>query len=813
MVLMRLAIIVLMLVCWCCDFTNTQAAEHAHHHGSSVEFSIRSVKNGRWSVPSTWEPARLPSQGDRVLISKETHVEYDVQQNAVIRMVQVVGTLEFSRDRDTLLNVGLLTIQHTDECAEHGFACDFEGAADGPDTPVEQWPSLIIGTPSDPIPAKYSARVRLHFLEGMNARDAPAVACCSGRMEIHGSPLSRSWVKLGTDVREGDRTVTLAESVSGWRVGDEVIVTATTRGSGGMGSFRDKAKVAQTEHRVITAINEKKIQLDKPFAFSHSGTGEFRGEVANLSRNVSIESADPTGVRGHTVYHRFSKGGISHARFAHLGKEGVLGRYAIHFHLVGDTMRGSSVQGAAVVDSHNRWLTIHGTHYLVVRDCVGYQSVGHGFFLEDGSEVYNLLDRNLAVQAFGGPRLPGQALPFDPNEGAGFWWANGLNTFTHNVTVENDEYGFRYDMQKRSNFDPRMPIRQPDGSDEVVDVRTLPIWRFEDNEVHTEGFYGVVIAANGNDQPDNPIRDEKMLNRIKSIDWTGPDIQHPHQIRNLSIWGAHYGFRPHSPAMRMENVQIHDAIYGIYRPAFENHEYVNLRISDVRSEPFNRGMDDASAQTGSITVDGLTFVSGYGNTTTPLVQISDVNISGDAETHFRNVRVDRDKRFTDRWPLINRGVGTRVPPITNGVPIYLHDWFGEGKHAKVVSQAAKDLLSDGNDYREAPPLTGNESRVAEVTGVTWPRLLEPLDDLPPVTVITLIESIGEQLVVHGIAHDNGEITEVRVNGRQAEIGSRSAGVVDWKLSLEKPHDGRVAASASDDAGNRELTKHLVRIGL
>ncbi len=27
----------------------------------------------------------------------------------------------------------------------------------------------------------------------------------------------------------------------------------------------------------------------------------------------------------------------------------------------------------------------------MVRDCVGYQSVGHGFFLEDGTEVFNLL--------------------------------------------------------------------------------------------------------------------------------------------------------------------------------------------------------------------------------------------------------------------------------------------------------------------------------------------------------------------------------------------------------------------------------------
>ena len=99
------------------------------------------------------------------------------------------------------------------------------------------------------------------------------------------------------------------------------------------------------------------------------------------------------------MYHRGSAGSISYAEFRHLGKEGMLGRYSLHFHLCGDTMRGSSVIGASIWDSGNRWLTIHGTNYLVVRDCVGYRSIGHGFFLEDGTEVYNVLDRNLAVQA------------------------------------------------------------------------------------------------------------------------------------------------------------------------------------------------------------------------------------------------------------------------------------------------------------------------------------------------------------------------------------------------------------------------------
>ena len=54
-----------------------------------------------------------------------------------------------------------------------------------------------------------------------------------------------------------------------------------------------------------------------------------------------IESADPDGVRGHTMYHRHSTGSISYAEFRHLGKQGVLGNYPIHFHLVRDGMRGS----------------------------------------------------------------------------------------------------------------------------------------------------------------------------------------------------------------------------------------------------------------------------------------------------------------------------------------------------------------------------------------------------------------------------------------------------------------------------------------
>jgi hypothetical protein len=384
-----------------------------------------------------------------------------------------------------------------------------------------------------------------------------------------------------------------------------------------------------------------------------------------------------------------------------------------------------------------------------------------------------------------------------------------LNTITRNVGCENDQYGFRYDMQHSRYFDANLPIMQPDGKEKTVDVRTIPIWRFEDNESHTN-FAGMVVAANGGRQPDSAIQSQKFLETIRNIDWTGPDTQHPHVIRNFTIWNAHYAFRPHSPAMLMDNVHIHKAAYGIYRPALENHEYRDLYIAHVGAEPFNRGMDDASAQTGKITIDGLTFVTGYGNSSTPLVQISDNNISGDAETHFRKVTVNRPEQFKNRWPLINRGVGPRVPPMTAGVPIFIHDYYGKDQHAKIVSTAAKDLINDGNKYTEDPPLTGNESRVARVKDVQWPKLLDPKDDVPPVTVITSVARENGKLLVRGISHDNGAITSIKVNGSPATIVSNASGVVDWQASL-KATGNSLVAQATDHAGNVELTPHKIKL--
>lgn len=743
-----------------------------------LKFSVRSVGDGDWSSARTWEPKRVPTAGDRVLISPGTVVRFDAKATPVIRLLQVAGTLRFARDRSTELNVALLKVQGGNRCTERGFACDFHGvnkAGEPNAVPTGAMPTLEVGTLQNPIPAKHMARIRLHFIKGMDEDDAPALVCCSARMELHGAPMNRTWLKLGATAKVGDAKVTVDGAVKGWRVGHSVIVTASKKHSD-----------VGTEERVIKGIDGRVLTLDRPLRAEHFGTGEFRSEVANLSRNVIIESADPEGVRGHTMFHRYSKGGISFARFAHLGKRGVLGRYAIHFHLAGTTMRGSAVVGAAIVDSHNRWITVHGTQYLMVRDCVGYQSVGHGYFLEDGTEVFNLLDRNLGVQAFLGRRLPDQVLPFDSNDGAAFWWANGRNTLTRNVAVENDRYGYRYDSQRRSNFNSNLPVLMPDGKTKTVDIRTLAISRFEANESHSEGLYSVALAG---------------------TDGVGPDTRHPHRVRGLKLWQTHYALRAQLPTMLIENVHIDHAAYGIYRPWFENHVYRNLHIAATGTEPFNRGLDDQSLQYGSITVDGLTFSQlGYGGRM-PLIQMSANNVTGKAEAHFRNVTV---RGRTGRWPLMNLGGGPRLQPSTpKGVPYYLHNHFGPGKHAKVVSTRAKDLLSDGNKYAKETNLTGDESVAAEVRNVNFPELLHPIDDLPPATLITRIDEIGGCLKIHGTTHDNGTIKIVTVNGQPARIHSQQHGVADWTIEMATP--AQLTATATDTAGNAEKNPHKLNL--
>jgi hypothetical protein len=776
----------------------------AEQPGKDAGPIVRSARSGPWSAPATWEGGKVPTAGAKVQIRTGHTVTYDLKSDRVIRSIHVAGTLTFARDKDTRLDVGLIRIQPGEEATEEGFDCDAHAAEPG----LGPRPALAVGTPEQPIPAGSSALIRLTYVNGLDKQSCPAIVCCGGRMDFHGAPMNRTWVRLGATAKKGDNVITLSEPVTGWKVGDRIIVTMTgvapTSGYSHPGS---NPKGTTTEEGSIQAIDGDKLTLSAPLEHEHLGAGLFRGEVANLSRNVVVESADKQS-RGHTMYHRYSAGAISYAEFRHLGKEGILGRYALHYHLCGDTMRGSFVLGASIWDSDNRWLAIHGTNYLVVRDNVGYKSKGHGFFLEDGTEVYNVLDRNLAVAARPAKPLPKQALAFDHNDGAGFWWANSLNTFTRNVATENGLYGFRYEAMAPLV----LPIQQPDGSRKKIDIRTLPFVRFDDNEGHSQtGLYDVKLGTTGDK------------------DGVGPDAKHPFIIRNLLVWNGHYAFDTRMPSVLIDGMRLHNTVYGYRAMNCDNHVYRNITISGrsntafaavsagplPSTEPTHRMIHDGGGTMGGklrLTVDGLTFDGIFGNSGNGSALISIFDLGAVAKTaHFRNIK-HNDRLSGSKRELLHVSPVVATPPRSpqDVMPVYLHDYYGPGRHAKAVWIHSKHYAADGLKYRVEVPLTGKQfdmqTVVAEVSKVEFPKLLDPVDDLPPTTVITHVRKLpGGKLAVRGTTADNGKVKRVLVNGKEAK--ALAANFAEWEITLDAA--AKLEAHAEDIAGNVEKRPHVV----
>ena len=67
-----------------------------------------------------------------------------------------------------------------------------------------------------------------------------------------------------------------------------------------------------------------------------------------------------------------------------------------------------SVDSLSIHHANSRFLTIHQTNDVTVRDVVGYNTYGHGFFIEDGVEQNNTFDHNLGILV-----KPGIILPTD----------------------------------------------------------------------------------------------------------------------------------------------------------------------------------------------------------------------------------------------------------------------------------------------------------------------------------------------------------------------------------------------------------------
>ena len=268
---------------------------------------------------------------------------------------------------------------------------------------------------------------------------AKVLACYECQIDIHGAPRI-AWTKLNATARAGDSRIHLAEPVD-WDIGSKIVI-ATTDFESSLSSHSEVATVGAISNGGLT-LDLKDVRVCSTYTDSGSPTdcvltdalswphlGEritFEGrevllqaEVGLLSRNIVIQG-DSDGILcpnadladdGVTLLSCNQYGGqlffhspgddslvvhLSNLEVRNAGQAFRLGRYAIHWHMIGDLLQ-SYQRNCSIHHSWNRGVAIHGVNNLTMENNFVYNVMGHAFFIEDGVEQYNFLKGNLGVK-------------------------------------------------------------------------------------------------------------------------------------------------------------------------------------------------------------------------------------------------------------------------------------------------------------------------------------------------------------------------------------------------------------------------------
>ena len=270
-------------------------------------------------------------------------------------------------------------------------------------------------------------------------------------IEIHAADAAKtSWSQLDGSAAAGAATITVADA-TGWEAGDRIAIAST-------GFEMDEA-----EERTVTAVSAdgRTLTLDAALDNDHFGeierhgnglAGEdartheidMRAEVALLSRNVTIqgdEDAAEDGYGGHTMIMSGAAMHIDGAELTRMGQAGELGRYPLHWHMLGDAS-GQYVTNSSIHGTYNKGLTIHGTQNTWVEDNAIFETVGHTFYFEDGSEYGNVLAGNLGMNTRATESVDAGAIGSDHTATSTYWVTNPDNHLVDNHAAGSSHVGF-----------------------------------------------------------------------------------------------------------------------------------------------------------------------------------------------------------------------------------------------------------------------------------------------------------------------------------------------------------------------------------
>ena len=347
---------------------------------------VESVQDGDWSDANTWGGA-LPTAGNVIVIRH--NIAFDVRTEVHDLAIYPSGRLAFRTDMHTSLTVGTLEV--------------FAGG------------ELELGTAANPVADNVTAKIIFADRTIDLARDPGQYGnglVAFGKVNIHGALKTPTWTRLAIEPKAGDTVLTMVEGVSGWRVGDQVVLPDSRHMSADHPKRLDKFTNSdyQTEVLIVSAISAggRALTLSAPLAFDHNGprdmdgtpTASFSGErllphVGNLTRNVTFCSQNPSGTRGHTFLAAAADVTIHHAGFCDMGRTknevphstkfddagnpielgtNQVARYAVHFHHLRGPAPGTGGRAQMPqtlnADQKRSWLESNGWQYEFVGNAI-----------------------------------------------------------------------------------------------------------------------------------------------------------------------------------------------------------------------------------------------------------------------------------------------------------------------------------------------------------------------------------------------------------------------------------------------------------
>lgn len=352
-----------------------------------------------------------------------------------------------------------------------------------------------------------------------------------GTLDLHGKLFHRTWARLARTVQAGD-TIVLLQAAVNWEAGQRIVLVTSALKDTRDWHRNEEASVASVRTTGLPDGVGSAVLLSAPARYAHEANGDYQVEVGLLSRRIVVQGgaddSEPTdqlpvacedtdtilqsrsvpcpstfltGFGAHVlVTGSAGIGRIAGVELHRMGQTNVLGRYPMHFHLLGSRGGLSYLTDSSIHRSYYRGVSLHGTSYATIARNVAFDVIGFCYYLEDGVEEHNVIEHNLAalVHFIGAPaRASGQftgwtvahdelILPADV-AASGFYVTNANNRFRGNA-ASGGWSGFAFPQLQK-------PVKLHRSSHAAVNPSEAALLEFAGNSAHSSGWHGKSLGA------------------------------------------------------------------------------------------------------------------------------------------------------------------------------------------------------------------------------------------------------------------------------------------------------------------------------